>query len=77
MNPVAVITLAGVIMLLSALLGSIIAWTKNRSADSWGFFCFLFPPMLIILLFLSKSSKSTHRKITKDDLDEELKEWID
>lgn len=77
MDPVAMITLAGITMIVSAILGGFIAYWKNRCADRWGFFCFLFPPILLLLIFLPKSTDVKKRRIRREDFDEELQEWMD
>lgn len=77
MDPVVIIIIVGGTMILSAILGGIIAYAKNRCFDRWAFFCFVFPPLVIILLLLPKSTKPKRSKLSRNDLDEELQEWLD
>ena len=52
-----IIVITGIISLIAAIAGYIVAKRKNRSGDRWGFACFIFPPALIILFFLSKNTE--------------------
>ncbi len=73
-----IVLIWGVSALSAALLGAIFAAIKNRSADNWGFSCFIFPPALLILFLLPKAQYNQRRKkISQNDLDEDIKdEWF-
>ncbi|KAB2851681.1 MAG: hypothetical protein F9K44_00705 [Hyphomicrobiaceae bacterium] len=62
-------------MMLALLIGRI----KNRDAQQWAFFCFLFPPAILLLLVLPRrqsprpkrmSWEEDHRRtLARDDTD--------
>ncbi|MGH1349499.1 MAG: hypothetical protein ACRBBN_01640 [Methyloligellaceae bacterium] len=78
MDLATIVLIWGVTAISGALFGAIIAAMKNRSADNWGFSCFIFPPALLILLLLPKGTYNQRRKkISQNDLDEDIKdEWF-
>ncbi|MEZ5923589.1 MAG: hypothetical protein R3D57_04310 [Hyphomicrobiaceae bacterium] len=51
-----VITVWGVVAVISAILGGILAAAKRRSVDAWAAAGFLFPPSLLVLLLLPRAS---------------------
>ncbi len=73
-----IVLIAGISMILSAFFGALIANMKNRSSDKWGFACFMFPPLLLLLIFMPKCSAQPRRKkISQNDLDEDIRdEWF-
>ncbi|MGI9386719.1 MAG: hypothetical protein ACR2OX_04760 [Methyloligellaceae bacterium] len=70
------VVIIGVLCLVSAATGAIVAKIKRRSADVWAFACFIFPPILLILLLLPKNTEVQQKKMfTKKDL-EDVKEHL-
>jgi len=61
------ITIIGIVSLISATLAAFIAYRKDRSANAWFASAFLFPPSLIVLLFLGKSKTGPYRPASDDD----------
>ena len=61
------------------LLGLVLGWVKNRDAQHWAFYCFLFPPAVILLLLLPKHvgprpkrptwDEDHRRSLARDDVD--------
>jgi hypothetical protein len=49
---VKIIAIWGVTAVVSAVLAGIIAGIKRRDHSFWAAWCFLFPPMLLILLVM-------------------------
>ncbi len=73
---VAWITYIGIISIISAILAALIAPRKNRSSNAWAASSFLFPPSLIVLIFLGKSKTGPYRP--DDDDNKDLKDlWSD
>ena len=66
------ITIYGIVALVSATLASFIAYHKDRSANAWFASTFLFPPSLIVLLFLGKSRHGPYRAPSDEDDMKEL-----
>ena len=70
------ITYIGITAIVCAILAALIAPGKHRSSSAWAASSFLFPPALIILLFLGKSRTGPYRP--DDDDDKDLKQiWSD
>lgn len=70
-----IIVIIGVTSIIAAFIGAITANLKNRSSDAWGFACFIFPPALLLLFLLPRGSHDTRRrKISKRDLDDDIRD---
>jgi len=70
------IAIIGITAIITGILAALIAHRKDRNANSWFTSAFLFPPALIVLLFLGKSKNGPYQP--KDDDDKDLKElWSD
>jgi len=70
------IAIYGVTAIIIGVIAALIAHRKDRNANSWFTTGFLFPPALIVLLFLGKSKTGPY--IPKDDDDEDLRQlWSD
>ena len=65
-----VIAIWGVAALLSDIVGAVVAGAKGRDASAWAAWSFLFPPVLLVLLFLPSSKGPRPRKPTLDELEE-------
>lgn len=62
------IALWGVIALSSTVAGGIIAYVKRRDHSFWAAWCFIFPPMLIVLVMLaSNRQRSVPRRLDDED----------
>ena len=59
----------GVTALLAGVLGSVLAHWKNRDWNFWTAWCFLVPPVLILLAILPKRVGPTPRTPTLDQID--------
>lgn len=56
------------LMAVGALvLGLLLGWAKNRDAQQWAFFCFLFPPAVLLLLLLPKHAGSRPKRLSWDE----------
>lgn len=65
MNVPAVIAVIGLTCIAATILGYITARVKRRNPDAWAFACFVFPPLLLILLLLPKPSKPYDREAAR------------
>jgi hypothetical protein len=67
------------ITVAALVLGLVLGWLKNRDAQHWAFYCFLFPPAVILLLLLPKHvgprpkrtswDEDHKRTLARDDFD--------
>ncbi len=71
MNAVKVIALWGLVSLCAAIAGGVIAATKNRDHSWWAAWCFVIPPMVLILIILPRNTGPRPRRPTLDDEDRE------
>ena len=70
------VMIIGLVSLLSAVIGALVAMFKRRGADVWGFACFIFPPLLLILILLPKNTEPRQQpKLSKKEL-EDVKEFL-
>ena len=61
----------GVTMLGSAALAGLLAYLKNRDYSVWMGWGFVFPPILLVFLMMSKRAGPRPRQPTLDSLDRE------
>lgn len=54
MSAVGIIAIWGSLALVSALFGALLAANRERNYSAWGFWSLLFPPALLLLLFLPR-----------------------
>ena len=54
----------------SAIIGGLLAASKRRDHSFWAAWCFLLPPMLLILLLLPKNLGPRPRQPSLDELDQ-------
>ena len=59
----------GLVAVGSAVLGMIIAGIKRRDFSGWGFWCFVLPPLLLVLIILPKNKGPRPRRRTLDEED--------
>lgn len=71
-GPLMFIVLVSTVMVLSGILGGVIAGLKNRDYSSWIAWCFLIPPAIIVLLFLPTLKGPRPRRPTMDEEDARL-----
>lgn len=64
-----VVVFVAVIMLLSGLIGGILAGFKNREFSFWIAWSFVFPPSLLVLLLLPRLKGLRPRRPTLDEED--------
>ena len=62
MDTVKIIALGGIVMIVSGILGALLASMKNRLPNFWGALCFLLPPALLVLLILPKNMGPAPRR---------------
>ena len=63
------ITIWGLVAIVAAILGMIVAGIKRRDYSSWGFWCFLLPPLLLVLIVMPKNTGPRPRKRSLDEED--------
>ncbi|MFM9940378.1 MAG: hypothetical protein ACKVP7_12885 [Hyphomicrobiaceae bacterium] len=68
------IVLWGVTALGAAIAAGILASVRNRNHSSWAAWCFVFPPLLIVLILLPayKGVLPPPRSMDDDDREREL-----
>lgn len=66
------ITYIGLIMMISAVAGAILAGIKNRDYSFWIAWTFLFPPSLLVLVVLPKLKGPRPRRPTIADEEKRL-----
>lgn len=59
----------GLIAVVSAVLGALLAAYKNRDSSSWAAWCFLMPPLLVWLAVVPKNRGPRPQRQPLDDLD--------
>lgn len=72
MKAVHVIALWGILALGSAIAGGILAAARNRDHSWWAAWCFVFPPMLVLLILLPRNTGPRPQRRSLDDEDREL-----
>ena len=65
----AIISLYAVVMLVSGLLGALLSTAKNRDISAWTAWCFLLPPMLLLLALMPTHRGRRPRRLTLDEED--------
>ena len=67
MNAIKIIAFWGIGSMLASLLGGIVAYRKRRDHSAWAAWCFVFPPLLIVVLLLSRNPGVRPRQPTVDE----------
>ena len=62
------IVIWGVCALAAAILGGLIAGLKNRDYSAWIAWCFVLPPLVVLLLLLPKKQGPRPRQPTLDEI---------
>jgi hypothetical protein len=63
------IAIWGIVAILSAVLAGILASAKRRDYSFWAAWSFIFPPMLLILLFMPRNRGERPRRPSVDELE--------
>lgn len=63
------IVIWGATALAAALIGAMLALIKNRDYSFWLAWCFLVPPLVLLLLFLPRNAGPRPRQPTLDQID--------
>ena len=72
MNAIQIIAFWGIGSTLASLLGGIVAYRKRRDHSAWAAWCFVFPPLLLLVLLLRRNAGTRPRRPTLDDEDHAL-----
>lgn len=67
---VKIIAYWGIAAIVSAILAAILAGMKQRDHSFWAAWCFLFPPMLLVLLVLPSHKGPRPRRPSIDEIEE-------
>jgi apolipoprotein N-acyltransferase len=59
----------GLVSLLAAVVGGVLAYVRNRDHSWWAAWCFIFPPLLVFLIFLPRNPGPKPRRQSLDDED--------
>jgi len=77
MNAIAWIVIWGTIALAAALLAGVVAANKNRSSSVWIAWCFVFPPLLLLLWLMPRREGSPPKRRSLDEEDRDDLEGLD
>jgi len=72
MNAVKIIALWGLVAIGSAIAGGLVAAARNRDHSWWAAWCFVFPPMIVVLFLLPRNTGPRPRRPTLDEEDRGL-----
>lgn len=72
MNAVKIIALWGLVAIGAAVAAGILAAARNRDHSWWAAWCFVLPPMLVVLLLLPRNTGERPRRPTLDEEDRGL-----
>ena len=64
------IVIWGLVAIAAAIIAGLVAGAKRRDHSFWAAWSFLFPPMLLILLFMSSNKGPRPRKPGLDELED-------
>jgi hypothetical protein len=71
MLAVKVIVIWGVVALAAAIGAAVLAGARNRDHSAWAAWCFIIPPLILVLLFLPTNRGPRPRRRSMDDEDHE------
>jgi len=69
MDVVEWIVVWGAVAVVSAVVAGVVAGYKRRDISSWAAWCFLFPPLVIVVIFLSANTGPRPRRPSFDEDD--------
>lgn len=64
------IVIWGAVSIVSAALAAIFAAQKNRSVSTWAAWCFLLPPLVVLIMLMPKNAGPRPPRKALDDLDQ-------
>lgn len=64
-----VIVVWGLVAVGSAIAAALVAGARNRDHSSWAAWCFLLPPLLLVLILLPRNRGPKRRRPTLDEED--------
>lgn len=70
MTAIQVIAIWGIVALLAAIAGGVIAAIKRRDHSSWAAWCFVFPPLVVVLLILGTNQGPRPKRPSMDEDDQ-------
>ena len=73
-GPLVFIVFMGTLMILTGMLGGILAGLKNRDYSFWIAWTFLIPPSIIVLFFLPKLRGARPRRRTLEEEDARIED---
>lgn len=71
-----IVAIWGLLALLSSLAGGILAAVKRRDHSAWAAWCFVFPPALIALIFMSRNEGPRPKRRSMDEDDERERNMV-
>jgi hypothetical protein len=70
---VEIIAIWGVVAVACAIAAGILASVKRRDHSFWAAWTFLFPPMVLLLLFMPKNQGERRRRLSVDEQEEGIR----
>ena len=71
MSAIGFIAIWGIVSILSAVAGGVLAATKRRDHSFWAAWCFVFPPLLLAAVLMPKNLGPRPRRQSMDEDDRE------
>lgn len=72
MSAIKYIALWGLVSIAAAIAGGIIASVKRRDHSAWAAWCFVLPPLVIVIALLPRNAGTLPPRRSMDDEDREL-----
>ncbi len=72
MNAIQAIAIWGLVAISAAVAAGIIAAARNRDHSWWAAWCFVLPPMLVVLLLLPRNTGPRPQRRSLDEEDREV-----
>lgn len=57
---------------IAGIIGFFLASVKNRDPSAWAAWCFVLPPLVLVMLLLSKNTGPRRRQMSLDEQDKEV-----
>lgn len=64
-----IIAVWGLLSLVAGLVGAVVAGLKRRDHSAWAAWCFVFPPVLIVLFLVPRNKGERPRRPSMDEDD--------
>lgn len=71
MTAIQMIAIWGILSIAAAIAGGVIAGVKRRDHSTWAAWCFILPPLVIVVAMLSKNQGPRPVRRSLDDEDRE------